>query len=142
VQARQFATFLACVVVAALLALAPAVLANRAADRPHDFTMLLNGKKAPLEDRFGPDNYTEMRDGKKVLVATWKTDAAGTGTFVRISTTESRHQVYASCFRGTTCRVAVKIPVVPKQEMSFALELVTTKDHKVIEGYKVCLVGR
>jgi hypothetical protein len=67
VQARQFAIFVCCVVAAALLALAPAVLANRNND---------NGKRA----------------GSKTVVATWKTDAPGTGSFVRITRTEPRRQ--------------------------------------------------
>ncbi|HEX4323676.1 MAG TPA: hypothetical protein VHZ77_03485, partial [Gaiellaceae bacterium] len=70
--------------------------------------------------------------------ARWTTDASGTGYYVTISI---GNKVYARCSTGTTCPVPQKLPLGVGDEVSWTLQLMTTKGKKVADGFKVCLEG-
>jgi hypothetical protein len=109
----------------------------QAPPRPQAITFLVNGK-APPRTPFTRDHYSDFESGPMQVEAKWTTDARDTGYYVRISVD---NKVYARCSTGTSCRVAKRLPLGVGDEISWTLELLTTKGNKVAGGFKVCLEG-
>ena len=110
--------------------------------RPHDLRLLINGKSLPTTPLDGGDDYHDFAVGKMHAEARWKTDAAGTGTYVSIGTEEPHEHVYARCRTGTSCIVPQQVPIAAEEEVSWVLEVKTTHGDRVVAGFKICLDGR
>jgi hypothetical protein len=110
--------------------------------RPHDFEFLVGGKRQKLTPLIGGDEYVPIPAGDLEAEARWSTDAAGTGYSVVISTAEPTERTWATCSTGTSCRVPAAVPLEVDQELSWELEVVTNQGEKVVDGYRICLVGR
>jgi hypothetical protein len=112
-------------------------------DRPHDLKLLVNGKRLPITPLMGgTDKYTEIPAGRLRVEARWTTNARGTGYRVQISTTEPQARDYASCSTGTSCLVAIRVPILVGQEMSWSVKILKTRTNKLVAGFKVCVYGR
>jgi hypothetical protein len=70
----------------------------------------------------------------------WTGDLKGSGAFIRVSTSEPKDKVFATCTVGTRCKIPRAVPLPLDVETSWQVELVTTSGHKVLAGYKYCLV--
>jgi hypothetical protein len=127
-----------------VLAAAAAVLAAPSAGatpRPHGLQLLFNGKHVPLVPILGgSDNYAVIHQHTMFVQVKWTGEARGSGYFVRIATDEPQEKVWASCFRGTSCQIPLPIPLPLDVETSWYVEVVTAASHKVVVGYKYCLV--
>lgn len=132
-----FRAGLLCLLAACLLA----PVASGAGARPHHFTLFVNGKQVPIVPIVGgSDDYAQLHSKSMLIETRWTGNTAGSGTFVRVSTSEPDEKVYASCFSGTSCKIPAAVPLGIDIETSWYVELVTTKGHKVLAGYKYCLV--
>jgi hypothetical protein len=125
----------------AALVLAVPLAAPAAAPRPHHLQFFVNGKQVPIVPIVGgPDDYAQLHSKQMDVAARWTGDAHGSGTFIRISTSEPDEKVYANCFAGTSCGIPHTLPFALDVETSWYVQLVSTKGHKVLAGYKYCLV--
>lgn len=106
--------------------------------RPQAIKLFVNGKTPPTTPLQG-DNYVDFPAGPMQVEAKWTTDARNTGYYVQISVDD---KVYARCAAGTTCRVPKKVPLGANEEISWTLELLTTRGDMVTGGFKVCLNGK
>ncbi len=121
---------------------APVEVDWAAPPRPHALELLVNGKSMPVIPLDGGDEYIDIPAGKLQVEAQWTTDARDTGYVVVISTAEPQDRVYARCSTGTSCLVPVKVPILVDQEVSWVVEVLTTRGGKVVTGGRVCLDGR
>ncbi len=113
--------------------------ATTADTKPRRLVLMFNGKKVPLQPIVGgEDEYAPFRGSTMVVSAKWTGSATGSGYFVRISTREPIVKTYASCFRGTSCRVPGVIHLPARIYSSWHIEVVTTKGQKVVAGYQYC----
>jgi hypothetical protein len=115
----------------------PVELDWKAPPRPKGITLYVNGT-TPATTPLDADDYTEFPVGQLQVEAKWTTDARDTGYYVRLSMGD---QVYARCTVGTSCRVRKKFPLGLEEEMSWTVQLMTTRGNKVADGFKVCLEG-
>jgi hypothetical protein len=104
---------------------------------PQSITLSVNGKSPPSVPLSG-DHYSDFAAGPMQVEANWKGDAAGTGYYVTIGIDD---KVYAKCSTGMSCTVPKKIPLPIGQEISWVVQLNTTKGNKVASGFKTCLRG-
>jgi hypothetical protein len=105
--------------------------------RPQSIKLFVNGKTPPSVSLEG-DHYSDFQAGPMQAEAKWTTDARGTGYYVTISV---ENKVYARCSTGTTCRVPKRLPLPAGNEVSWTLQLMTTRGNKIADGFKVCLEG-
>jgi hypothetical protein len=105
--------------------------------RPAAIKLFVNGKTPPSVS-LAADHYSDFPAGPMQVEAKWTTDARDTGYYVRISVDG---RVYARCSTGTACPVSQRLPLNVGNEVSWMLELVTTRGNKVVGGFKVCLEG-
>jgi hypothetical protein len=110
--------------------------------QPHAFKFFVNGKSMRLNALNSVDEYVPTRVGKLQVEARWTTDAAATAFSVVIATTEPQAFTYATCTKGTSCRVRARPSIKKDQEMSWTINVVTKKGRQLVIGYQVCLVGR
>jgi hypothetical protein len=110
--------------------------------RPHTLQVFINGKRRRTTRLTGGvDTYLPVRVGGMRVVARWQTNARGTGYHVKISTSEPRVRTYATCFSGTSCRVATAVRIKASEEMSWLVRVIKTREKRVVAGVRVCLVG-
>jgi hypothetical protein len=93
----------------------------------------------PLDN--GEDTYLPIRSGKLDVEARWTKDARRSGYSVVVSTTEPVTRDYAICSTGTSCVVRKRVAILPNQEMSWTVKVVTTKGKRLVMGVRVCLAG-
>ena len=105
--------------------------------RPQAIKLLVNGKNLPNVPLSG-DHYSDFPAGPMHVEAKWKTDASNTGYYMTISVD---NKVYARCSTGTSCRVSKALPLPVGSEISWQLELLTTRGNKIAGGFKTCLKG-
>jgi hypothetical protein len=109
--------------------------------RPKSLKLLFNGKSLPTEPLVGgADNYRDIPAGKTRIEARWTNDARGYD--VVISMIEPAAKIYASCAAGTSCLVPQRVTILVDQETSWSVRLLRKGSHKLVTGFKVCLVGR
>jgi hypothetical protein len=110
--------------------------------QPHALTLLINGKHLPTTAlTSGVDHYNNIAAGPMHVVAHWTTDARGTGDYVAISTLEPQVKNFASCSTGTSCVVTQQVPILHNQEVSWQVEVLTKRGHKLVRGFRICLNG-
>jgi hypothetical protein len=108
--------------------------------RPRALKLLVNGKPQPITPLADTtDHYHDIPAGKLDVEAVWTGDASGTGYDVAIS--NSQPPVDERCSTGTSCRVPAKVPILENQEMSWVVKVQTSRGHKLVTGFKVCLKG-
>jgi hypothetical protein len=105
--------------------------------KPDAIQLYVNGKTPPATP-LGEDEYTEFPQGPMQVEARWTTDATDTGYYLKISVGARE---YARCSTGTSCRVPEAVPLAADQELSWKVELLTTKGDKLVNGFNVCLEG-
>jgi hypothetical protein len=110
--------------------------------RPQEIELLINGKRQKITPLTGGDDYVGTPVGKLKAVARWATDARGTGYYVVLATTQPKKQTHATCRTGTTCSAPQAMPIGVDEEMTWEVRVVTVKGDRVVDGAKVCLVGR
>ncbi len=115
---------------------------SRALLRPHALKLLINGKTWPITQFNGLDRYTPIPAGRLRVEARWTTDARGTGYYVVISTTEPVKRNFRTCFAGTSCLVRQSVSILPGQEMSWTVKIMTVKGQRLVGGFMVCLDGK
>ena len=105
--------------------------------RPSSIKLAVNGKTPPSVPLSG-DHYSDFPAGPMQVEAKWNTDAGDTGYYVTIGIDD---KVYARCSSGTSCSVPKQVPLPAGQEVSWVVQLMTTKGNKVAGGFKTCLKG-
>jgi hypothetical protein len=110
--------------------------------RPHDFEFFVNGKKQAIESLTGGDEYFDTPVGDLQAEARWKTDVGGTGYKVLVRTAIPARKTYATCTSGTACKVPAAVEIREDMELTWEVHVVTAQDGKLVDGFKVCLIGR
>jgi hypothetical protein len=116
--------------------------ASRALVRPHALKLLINGRQLPITPFQGPDRYTPISTGKLRVEARWTGEARGSGYYVHVYTTEPAIRNFRTCFAGTSCLVRQSVPISAGEEMSWTVKIERLKDHALVSGFMVCLVGK
>jgi hypothetical protein len=118
-----------------------AVWTSAAATRPMGIKLLFNGRAMPKEPLIGGrEIYREIATGKTKVEARWTNDARGYQ--VVISTVSPQAKEYVRCLAGTSCVVPKRVWILPNQEITWSFKLLRASDRKLVQGFKVCLVGR
>ena len=110
--------------------------------RPRDFEFFVNGKEQKTKPLTGGDDYLDTPIGDLQAETHWKTDVGGTGYKVLVRTAIPAGKTYATCVTGTECKVTEPVELREDMELTWEVRVVTAQDGKLVDGFKVCLVGR
>ena len=132
----------AALLAAACLALVSALRRGRRVRRPHAPPLYVNGKHVPIVPIVGgSDDYAQLHAKTMLVEARWAGDAHGSG-YLRapLDRRAEREGLRDLRRRHELQRSRTPVPLGIDIETSWYVQIVSTKGHKVVAGYKYCLV--